>query len=37
MNYILIGVVDLEDPSKNLRLMPDYKPLKTTITNDFKS
>ena len=37
MSYILFGVVDLDDFSKNLRLMADFKGITDqTLTNDFR-
>ena len=36
MSYILMGIVNPDDPSKNLRLMADYKTITDpVITNDF--
>jgi hypothetical protein len=36
MSYILFGIVDPDDPSKNLRLMAGYKEITDpALTSDF--
>ena len=36
MSYILFGIVDPDDPSKNLRLMAGYKEITDkALTDDF--